>query len=120
LARLLSDLPPLGAWLADAWCGALGEGAAVFTADSPDVDEMDYAKAVCCQAPVSSYVRGSGCAAEATQSPGDVRSASKRASRQKRTGLPLIYMPGWRIRRCASGCLFVTAACAGQNCWVSA
>jgi hypothetical protein len=43
LAALWRSLPAMGEWVDDAACGALGSGAVVFTADSPDRDELALA-----------------------------------------------------------------------------
>lgn len=53
LAVALTALPRLGSWVEDAACAGLGtEGSAVFTSDTPDPDELDYAEATCWRCPV--------------------------------------------------------------------
>jgi hypothetical protein len=65
LARALRDLPPLGAWVEEASCADLGiDGAGVFVADHPDVEELAYAEAVCWRCPVRQE-----CADYAAQTP---------------------------------------------------
>jgi hypothetical protein len=57
LARALASLPPLGAWVHDAACGALGAGAEVFTSDHPNVEELELAEATCWRCPVLTECR---------------------------------------------------------------
>lgn len=64
LARALSSLPTLSAWVEDAACADLGAGADVFTADHPEVDELELAEAVCWGCPVLTE-----CRAYAAQTP---------------------------------------------------
>jgi hypothetical protein len=53
LARALAKLPPLGKWIEDASCASLGTvGSEVFTADTPDPDELELAEATCWRCPV--------------------------------------------------------------------
>jgi hypothetical protein len=64
LTRALRDLPPLGRWIESASCASLGVGSEVFTADHPDVEELELAAATCRRCPVRQQ-----CRAYAAQAP---------------------------------------------------
>jgi hypothetical protein len=52
LTALWQSLPPMGEWVDEAACGDLGEGSAVFVADSPDPEELALAVRTCRRCPV--------------------------------------------------------------------